>query len=194
MTRKRRSPREAHAITMQLADIIRDTFDTDGQIISHEQLAMEHVTRNKSRRADEDVQVYGGPAVVYLRREENYAIVPVTASIFEYNADDPEDEVAVANAVAGLGAGGPRIGWYHPASKDEWVWVYYIGHLGRAGVHAVYHAARQVDNNAHLISDSGRALITDRSIQKSADGTDLLGPPGEQETLLLEERLDGEVA
>lgn len=183
MTRRRRTMKEAHVVKMQLAEIIKDTFDNNGQLITHDHLAREHVARNKSTRADEDVQVYGGPAVVYLRNEASYAIVPVTAGIAEFDGD-PRDEVIVANAVAGLGAGGPRIGWYHPASKDDWLWVYYVGHLGRSGVHAVFHAAQQIDNNPHLITAKGRQLIAGQAV------AGLPIPPGKTETKVLSARLD----
>ena len=168
---------------MQLVSIIRDTFDNNGQLITHDTLAREHVSRHASLTAYEDVQLYGGPAVVYLRNEENYAIVPVTAGIVDY-AGDPSDEIEVANTVAGLGAGGARIGWYHPSDKDDWLWVYYVGHLGNSGVRAVFHAARQIDNNPMLISAKGRERIAGRAV---------LGvpvPPGKTETKVLEARLE----
>jgi hypothetical protein len=182
MTRRRRTAKEAHQVKMELAEIIKDIFDHNGQIITHEQLAREHVSRHASLTAFEDVQVYGGPAVVHLRNEENYAIVPVTASAEAFDGN-PADEVEVANAVAGLGAGGARIGWYHPANKDDWLWIYYVGHLGRAGVHAVFHAAQQIDKNPQLISTKGRGLIAGQAV------AGLPIPPGKTETKVLAARL-----
>lgn len=183
MTRRKRTHKEAQLIKLQLADIIQDVFDKNGQLVTHEVLAKRHVMRNSSTSAEEDVRIYGGPAVVYLRNELNYAIVPVTASFYDYDGD-PSDETVVANAVAGLGAGGARIGWYHPSDKDDWLWVYYVGHLGRAGVLAVFHAGDQIDKNPQLISAKGRARIAGRAIE----GVPL--PPGKTETKVLEARLE----
>ena len=184
MTRRRRTSKDAARIKMELVEIIKDVFDTDGQLVTHEQLAREHVARHASLTAFEDVQLYGGPAVVYLRNHDNYAIVPVTASIAEWEGN-PADEVAVANTVAGLGAGGARIGWYHPADKDDWLWVYYVGHLGSSGVRAVFHAAQQIDRNPQLISAKGRERIAGRAI------AGLPIPPGKTETKVLSARLGG---
>lgn len=187
MTRRRRSPREAEAVKLKLGEIIKDWFDATGQVITHEQLAREHVTRNASLTAAEDVQLYGGNAVIHLRTEHNYAIVPVTASVLDFDGN-PDDETIVANAVAGCGAGGSRIGWYQPADKDDWLWVYYIGHLGKAGVSAVFHATRQIDNNPQLTSARGRTLIAGRAT------AGLPVPPGKAETKVLTARLDDRVA
>jgi len=182
MTRKRRSPKAAEQIKMQLVEIIKDTFDNNGQVITHGQLADEHVRRNASRNAEGDVHLYGGPAVVYLRRNEHYAIVPVTASVATWDGD-PEDEVAVANTVAGLGAGGSRIGWYLPASKDDWLWIYYNGHLSGSGQAAVFWAGKVVDDNPQLISAKGRTRIAGRAIAR------LPIPPGKTEVKVLSARL-----
>jgi hypothetical protein len=108
MTRKRRNRKEAELVKMQLADIIQDVFDKNGQVITHEVLAKRHVMRNGSTTAAEDVQLYGGMADAHLRQHEQNAIVPITKSIDEYTGD-PDDEKAITNAVAGLGAGGSRI-------------------------------------------------------------------------------------
>jgi hypothetical protein len=181
MTRKRRTPKQAEAVKLQLAQIIRDLFDTNGQIVTHDELAAEHVSRNRSITAAEDVATYGGPAVVHLRNEMSYAIVPVTSKVYDFSPDT-EVELVIANAVAGLGAGGPRIGWYHPTDRDDWLWVYYVGHLGRAGVAAVFHASRQADANPSLISAKGRGRIAGLS-------GDSLIAPGKTETRILTERL-----
>lgn len=183
MTRRRRSPNDRKRIKLQLADIIRDTFDNDGQVITHEELAREHVSRNASLTAFEDVQQYGGPAVVYLRNEEHYAIVPVTERIAQWTGDT-DDEQAIANTVAGLGAGGSRVGWYHPSDKDDWLWVYYIGHLGRAGISAVFHAARQSEDNPRLLSIRGQRAVAARAT------VGLPIPPGQTETKVLQARLE----
>ncbi len=182
MTRKRRTAKEAQQIKFQLADIIRDTFDNDGQVITHDELAREHVRRNGSVSAAEDVMLYGGPAVVHLRNDLNYAIVPITAKYEDFTEDFTEEQV-VSNAVAGLGAGGPRIGWYHPSSKDDWLWIYYIGHLGNAGVMAVWHVAQRVDANPALISAKGRTRIAARAV-------DTLGSAGKTEVKVLQARLE----
>lgn len=182
MTRKRRTAKAAAETKAALVAIIKDIFDNNGQVITHEELADEHVRRNASRTALEDVHLYGGPAVVFLRNHENYAIVPVTASIAAWEGD-PDDEVAVANTVAGLGAGGARVGWYHPASKDDWLWIYYAGHLLGSGQAAVYHAAKQVDDNPQLISAKGRTRIAGRAIAR------LPIPPGKTEVKVLSARL-----
>jgi hypothetical protein len=181
MTRKRRTAKQAQEIKAQLAEIIRDTFDNNGQVITHEWLAQEHVRRNASVSAIEEVMLYGGPAIVHLRRDLNYAIVPITAK-FDDLITGQEDEQMIVNAVAGLGAGGSRIGWYHPADKDDWLWVYYIGHLGYAGIKAVFHAAQIVDSNPALISAKGRLQIANRSV-------DALGSAGKTEVKVLEARL-----
>ena len=182
MTRKRRTIAEARAVQMQLVDILRDLFDNNGPLVLHDPLADEHVSRNRSRSAADDVALYGGPAVVYLRNEENYAIVPVTAGFDDFDGD-PQDEVVIANAVAGLGAGGPRVGWYHPSGKDDWLWVYYVGHLGRSGIHAIFHATRQMDQSPHLLSAKGRRLLAERTI------AGLPVPPGKAETAVLTARI-----
>lgn len=181
MTRRRRSIKEAAAVKLQLAEIIKRQFDHNGQIITHDELAREHVARNGSVTAAEDVQVYGGPAVVYLRNEFSYAIVPITARIDDFDGE-PRDEAVIADAVAGLGAGGPRVGWYHPTGQDDWLWVYYIGHLGRAGVAAVFHAAQQVDANPALITARGRARIAGRTALGD-------GAPGKTEARIINARL-----
>ena len=185
MTRRKRTHKEAELIKLQLADIIQDTFDNNGPLITHKRLAERHVARNGSLSASDDVRMYGPAAVAYLRCEpHNYAIVPVTARFEDYTGD-PKDETVIADAVAGLGAGGSRIGWYQPADKDDWLWVYYVGHLGRAGVHAVFHAAQQIENNPRLVSPKGRQLIAGRAI------SGLPVPPGKTETKVLEARLAG---
>jgi hypothetical protein len=102
-------------------------------------------------------------AVAHLRQHEQYAIVPITKSIDEYTGD-PDDEKAITNAVAGLGAGGSRIGWYQPIDKDDWLWVYYIGHLARAGLGAVFHASQQVEDNKQLNSGTTRKEIAKRAV------------------------------
>lgn len=183
MTRKRRSKQEAELVKMQLADIMQDVFDNNGQLVTHDQLAKRHVLRNGSLTASEDVHQYSGAAVAYLRREKQYAIVPVTQSLDDYTGD-PSDEKTVTNAIAGLGAGGPRIGWYQPIDKDDWLWVYYIGHLAKAGLFAVYHAGQQVENNKQLNSSATRARIAARSIAT------LPKPPELTETKVLAARLD----
>ena len=182
MTRKRRTPKEAAATKAQLVEIIKDIFDNNGQVITHEQLADEHVRRNSSRTALEDVHLYGGPAVVYLRNSENYAVVPVTSKIASWNGD-ADDEVVIADTVAGLGAGGARVGWYHPGSKDDWLWIYYAGHLLNSGAKAVYHASKQVDDNPQYISARGKTLLAGRAIR----GIPI--PPGKTETKVLTARL-----
>lgn len=185
MTRKRRTRKEAELVKMQLADIIQDVFDKNGQLVTHEVLARRHVLRNGSVTASEDVHQYGGAAVAYLRREHQYAIVPVTKGFDDYGGD-PSDERVVTNAIAGLGAGGPRIGWYQPIDKDDWLWVYYIGHLAKAGLFAVYHAGQQVEDNKQLNSGATRARIAARSIAA------LPKPPTLAETKILTARIEDE--
>jgi len=163
MTQRRRSPKEAAAIKQQLADIIQDTFDNNGQVITHDALAVEHVNRNKSRSADDDVARYGGVAVALLRKDKGYAIVPVTGLIATWTGN-PANEEEVANTVAGLGAGGVRIGWYQPTGVDDWLWVFYIGHLTRSGAAAVFHAAQQVDAKPKLVSAKGHARLAQRTV------------------------------
>lgn len=160
----RRSQQEAQRIKRLLADIVQDVFDNDGDVITHEQLAEAHVKRNLSRSADEDVRRYGGVAVALLRRDKNYAIVPITSHIANWTGN-PANEEEVAATVAGLGSGGPRVGWYHPSSKDDWLWVFYVGHLSKSGTAAVFHAAKQVDDNPQLISARGRKEIAKRSAE-----------------------------
>jgi hypothetical protein len=183
MTRRRRTTKERQAIKLQLATIIRDIFDNNGQLVTHDQLAREHVSRNASLTAYEDVQQYGGPAVVHLRNDEYYAIVPVTDRINEWTGDS-DDESVICNTVAGLGAGGSRIGWYHPMDKDDWLWVYYIGHLGSSAMSAVFHAAQQDTNNPRLLSAKGQRVVAARSIA----GVPI--PPGKVEAKVLQARLD----
>ena len=184
MTRKRRSRKDAELVKMQLADIIQDVFDKNGQIVTHEVLAKRHVLRNGSTTAAEDVQVYGGMAVAHLRQHDPfYAIVPITKAIEDYNGD-PDNEPAIVNAVAGLGAGGSRIGWYQPVDKDDWLWVYYIGHLARSGLGGVFHATDQVDKNRQLNSGTTRKEIAKRAI----DGMEK--PPSLTETKVLTARIE----
>lgn len=183
MTRKRRTSKDINLVKLQLADIIQDTFDKNGQLITHDELARRHVLRNQTTTAAEDVARYGGLAVVYLRNELGYAIVPVT-SLISHWAGDPATDVEISNTVAGLGAGGARIGWYHPSGKDDWLWVYYIGHLAGAGMSAVYHAGSQVDANRTLISAKGRTVIAEHATRG------LPVPPGKAEVKVLEARLD----
>lgn len=182
MTRRRRTTKEINLVKLQLADIVQDTFDKNGQLITHGELAKRHVLRNLSTSADEDVALYGGLAVVYLRTDLNYAIVPVTANIATWTGDPANDE-EIANTVAGLGAGGARIGWYHPASKDDWLWVFYIGHLASSGMAAVYHAGQQVEANAKLISAKGRTQIATLAVKA------LPAPPVKTEVKVLQARL-----
>ena len=183
MTRRQRSPKEAATVRLQLSEIIKDLFDNNGPLVTNETLAIEHVSRNRSLTASEDVTIYGGPAVIHLREEKNYAIVPVTAALADYiDAEEPGD-VLIANAVAGLGAGGSRIGWYHPTSKDDLLWIAYVGHLGRAGAAAVFHAGQQGDKNPQLISGKGFKAIASRAL----DGLPV--PPGQTERKVLTARL-----
>lgn len=182
MIRKRRTAKEIEQLKLLLADIIQDTFDKNGQFISHEELARRHMLRNSSTRAAEEVAQYGALAVIYLRTSLDYAIVPVTAEIHNWTGDT-DDEVKIANTVAGLRAGGSRVGWYHPASKDDWLWVYYVGHLASAGMHAIYHAAEQIDRNPKLISAEGRRRLAGRALRN------LPVPPDKAETKMLEARL-----
>ncbi len=182
MTRKRRTRAEINQIKLLLADIIQDTFDKNGQVVTHAELARRHVLRNQSIAAEEEVALYGGLAVVYLRKELNYAIVPITGAIHEWTGDT-DDEVDVLNTVAGLGAGGARAGWYHPTDRDDLLWVYYIGHLGRAGVWAVFHAAQQSASNPQLLSGKGQSQVAARALKG------LPKPPEKTETKILEARL-----
>lgn len=162
--RRKRSVKEAVLVKQQLADIIQDVFDNNGQVITHDELAKRHVRDNASLSAADDVQQYGGVAVALLRKDKNYAIVPVTGLIHSWTGS-PANEEEIANTVAGLGAGGVRIGWYHPDSVDDWLWVFYIGHLTGSGTAAVFHAAKQVDNNPALISDNGQKRIAAKAAE-----------------------------
>ena len=181
MTRPRRTAKEIELVKMQLADIIEDEFTKNGQVVTHERLARRHVLRNGSVTAAEDVALYGGSAVAYLRREKRFAIVPITAKFPDWEAD-PEVEQNMVNAVAGLGAGGTRIGWYQPIDRDDWLWVYYIGHLAKAGVAAVFHAGQQIDKNTHLNTGKTRAAVADLATRG------LPVPPGTAEVKVLQER------
>lgn len=182
MTRPRRTVKEIERIKLLLADIIEDEFLNNGQVITHDRLAKRHVSRNASTTAAEDVAQYGGAAVAYLRREKQFAIVPITGKMDDWVAD-PDVEQNITSAVAGLGAGGPRIGWYQPVDRDDWLWVYYIGHLARAGIAAVFHAGQQVEDNKQLNSGQTRGLIAARA----TDGLPL--PPGKTEVKVLAERI-----
>ena len=182
MIRPRRTQKEAELIKLQLADIIEDVFEKNGQIVTHEVLAKRHVLRNGSVTAAEDVRLYGGAAVAYLRRDKHYAIVPITEAIEAYSGD-PDDEQSIIDAVAGLGAGGSRIGWYQPTDRDDWLWVYYVGHLARGGLYAVFHAGRQIEDNKHLNSGQTRRLIA----QRATEGMDK--PPLLAESAVLTERV-----
>jgi hypothetical protein len=162
--RRKRTIKEAEAVKVALAEIIKDVFDSDGQVITHDELADAHVKRNLSRSADEDVALYGGVAAAMLRRDEGYAIVPVTAQIANWTGA-PASEEEVANTVAGLGAGGPRIGWYHPASKDDWLWVFYIGHLIKSGVSSVFHGTEQMRRNPTLTSAKAQGQIAKKAAE-----------------------------
>lgn len=183
MTRKRRTRQQALETKAQLAAIIKDIFDNNGQVVTHDALAAEHVARHKSTTASEDVHLYGGPAVVHLRNAEHYAIVPITSRFSDYTGD-PDDAKEICDAVAGLGAGGARVGWYHPADRDDWLWVYYIGFLANAGMHAVFHAAKQTDSNPRLLSAKGRRMVAGRSIA----GIPI--PPGGTEVKILTSRAE----
>jgi len=156
MSAKRRSPQEAAATRKQLQDIIRDLFKTNGQLVTHDMLAKEHVRVNSSVTASEDVRLYGGLAVVHLRQDEGFAIVPVTAIIHHYPGADTASEAQKVDTVAGLGAGGPRIGWYQPTDADDPLWAYYLGHQAKSGMHLIFHAATQADKNPAL---TGPTLI-----------------------------------
>ena len=178
MSRKRISPKAAEGIKRQLADIIQNTFDKNGQFISAEDLAREHVRVNASTRAEADVAQYGGPAVIFLRKEQDYAIVPVTVQIGAFMAATTPDDKLVADTVAGLGAGGPRVGWYQPTGVDDPLWLAYVGHLALSGTAGVYWSGKQVDGNPALTSGAGVGKI-------AAVATTLPKPPGKAEKALL---------
>ena len=180
MIRPRRTTKDIELLKLQLADIIEDEF-TRHQVISHERLAQRHMLRNSSTTALEDVAAYGDAAVVYLR-DNRLAIVPITGQLPAWQADSDNEE-KIKNAVAGVGAGGPRVGWYKPVDRDDWLWVYYISHLARSGVAAVFHAGKQVEDNKHLNSSTTRAKIAARA----TGGLPL--PPGLAETRVLAERV-----
>ena len=184
MSRPKRSPKDIERIKFLLADIIEDEFVTNGQVITHERLAKRHVARNSSTTAAEDVALYGGAAVAWLRRDESkqLAIVPITGKFPDWVAD-PDNEDKITSAIDGLGAGGPRIGWYQPVDRDDWLWIYYIGHLAKAGVSAVFHAGEQVDHNKQLNTNQTRAKIAARA----TDGVP--EPPGGTETKVLAKRI-----
>jgi hypothetical protein len=172
MTRRSRPWKDILKAKMQLVDIIKDRFDNDGQTITHDELARLHVAFNQSTRADEDVTLYGGPAVVYLRTEHAYAIVPITAKYAAFEAaseEDPNYWRMAADAVAGLGAGGPRNGWYQPTHQDDPLWLSYIGHLSKGGFQAVYHGLIQPADNPALSSPQGLARIATIATSKSSN-------------------------
>ena len=183
MTRPRRTRKEIERIKFLLADIVEDEFTTNGQVITHDRLAKRHVARNSSTTAAEDVAMYAGAAIAYLRREKHFAIVPITAKYDDWLAD-PDNEQSIVSAVAGLGAGGPRVGWYQPIDRDDWLWIYYIGHLARAGIAAVFHAGQQVEDNRQLNSSKTRSAIAARA----TDGLPI--PPGSAEVRVLTERIE----
>lgn len=183
MTRKRLSPKEARTVTTQLAEIIKHQFDHNGQVITADALSIMHVKANASRRADEEVAQYGGPAVAMLRDQHSYAIVPITASAEAFLANPTTDPVAHANAVAGCGAGGARIGWYQPSGADDPLWVAYNGHLITSGAKAIWHVAKGMSHNPGL---NGAKMIG--SVRDSMH--QLETPPTAEERLLLEAQLN----
>ena len=184
MTAKRLSPKEAETIKKQLAAIITDHFDNNGQLITEIELAREHVRKNASLSAAFDVQQYGGVAITYLRSEFNYAIIPVTASVYAFASAmaSPATVPAklIADTVAGLGAGGTRLGWYQPTGIDDPLWIAYNGHLGKSGARAIYHAGIVMDGNKGLLSGAGLAKVA----QKVTETLPI--PPGNSEKVMLE--------
>lgn len=146
MTAKRVNPVVAKRIREQLQDILRDLFTTNGPLVTAEELAVEHVKRNASVTAKQDVHQYGGLAVHHLRHDEGFAIVPVTGLIAHWTGT-PATEKDITDTVAGAGAGGNRVGWYHATSPDDWLWVFYVGHQYKSGMMLVFHTAVQVDAN-----------------------------------------------
>ena len=171
MTSKRRSAHAAQHIREQLQDILRDLFRDDGPLVTHQALAEEHVKRNSSLSASDDVHRYGGLAVAHLRNDEDHAIVPVTASISDWDGS-PASESDITDTIAGAGAGGPRIGWYQPTSQDDWLWAFYIGHLARSGMHLVFHAAKQTEANPALTGPTLMKTISGRSVPPPPIGKD----------------------
>lgn len=159
MTQKRRSPVQAHKTKVLLGQLMIDML-ADTQLITHEALAMAHVLRNKSRSADDDVAHYGGPAVVDLRREKGYALAPVTASFHRLTLDSLDS--AYADAVAGAGAGGPRIGWYLPSDEDDPIWKTYLGMRLDAAAAAIFWVA------AHARDSESKGLLSPGGSQEIA--------------------------
>jgi hypothetical protein len=160
MTKAKVSHAQAIRIRKELAAIIKDHFDNDGAVITHDDLATAQVDRNKSRRADQDVKDYGPEAVTTLR-DQGYAIVPITA---RFPAGDPTKSRDVNNAVAGAGSGGNRMGWYQPSDEDDPYWIAYVGHQGKSGVAMVFHASKQDANRPTLLSATGRKAVAEVSV------------------------------
>jgi hypothetical protein len=106
-----------------------------------------------------EVNAYGGLAVQSLR-DKGYVIIPVTASIHHWTGS-PANDKEIADTVAGLGAGGSRVGWWHPATKDDWLFVWYGGHLLRSGTHAIWHVGQTLTVNSHLVGSGGMTKMTE---------------------------------
>lgn len=179
MTQRRLSPKAAEQIKMSLAGIIKDTFDSNGQVITHEDLAIRHVAANQSIRAESEVQQYGGPAVVHLRNVEGYAIVPITGVADAVIGHSSPSDVSVANAVAGCGAGGARVGWYHPTSEDDPLWITYIGHQTKSAAKFIFHTGVIMNDNPTLNGPQMMGKVGDVMAA-------LPKPPSEEERILLE--------
>ena len=165
MTRRIRTNAEAKLAREQLESILRDMFQNNGPLVTHDALAKEHVRVNASVTAAEDVAQFGGSAINTLRREDGFAIVPVTSHIHAWTGT-PSSEEEIADTIAGNGAGGARVGWYQPTTPDDWLYVYYIGHRVLSGMAAVFHASDNVNSNPTLQGPTMLPTLKKLSVDK----------------------------